>query len=66
MPLLVVQGANDPRVLQAESDEIVAAVRANDVPVEYLLFDDEGHGFTKRANRIAASEAFVDFLNSNL
>lgn len=66
VPLLVVQGANDPRVLQAESDEIVAAVRANDVAVEYVLFDDEGHGFTKRANRIAASEAYVDFLNSNL
>ena len=36
-PLLVVQGANDPRVLQVESDEIVAAVRANDVPVEYVV-----------------------------
>lgn len=66
VPLLVVQGANDPRVLQVESDEIVAAVRANDVPVEYVLFDDEGHGFTKRVNRITASEAYVGFLDEHL
>ena len=65
-PLLVVQGANDPRVLQVESDEIVAAVRANDVPVEYVLFPDEGHGFTKRENKIAASEAYVSFLDTHL
>ena len=62
-PLLVIQGANDPRVLQVESDELVAAVRANEVPVEYIVFPDEGHGFTKKANRITASEAFVQFLN---
>jgi dipeptidyl aminopeptidase/acylaminoacyl peptidase len=65
-PLLVVQGANDPRVLQVESDEIVAAVRANEVPVEYVLFDDEGHGFSKRENRIAASEAYLRFLDQYL
>lgn len=65
-PLLVVQGANDPRVLQVESDEIVEAVRANEVPVEYVLFDDEGHGFTKRENRIEASEAYVSFLEKHL
>jgi dipeptidyl aminopeptidase/acylaminoacyl peptidase len=65
-PLLVVQGANDPRVLQAESDEIVEAVRANGVPVEYVLFPDEGHGFTKRENRISASEAYVSFLDEHL
>jgi dipeptidyl aminopeptidase/acylaminoacyl peptidase len=66
VPLLVVQGANDPRVLQVESDEIVAAVRAKGVPVEYVVFPDEGHGFTQRANRIAASNAFVDFLGEYL
>jgi len=66
VPLLVVQGANDPRLLQAESDEIVAAVRANEVPVEYLLFDDEGHGFTKRDNRIESSNTWVNFLNTHL
>ena len=62
-PLLVVQGANDPRVLQVESDELVAAVQANEVPVEYLVFPDEGHGFRKRDNRITASEAYVKFLD---
>jgi dipeptidyl aminopeptidase/acylaminoacyl peptidase len=66
VPLLVVQGANDPRVLQAESDEIVAAVRGNGVPVEYVLFSDEGHGFTKRENRIKASDAYVSFLDKQL
>lgn len=65
-PLLVVQGANDPRVLQAESDEIVAKVRANKVPVEYVLFKDEGHGFRKRVNRIKASESYLKFLDKHL
>ena len=65
-PLLVVQGANDPRVLQAESDEIVEAVRKNGVPVEYIVFPDEGHGFRKRENRITASEAYVKFLDKHL
>lgn len=65
-PLLVVQGANDPRVLQVESDELVAAVKANEVPVEYLLFPDEGHGFRNKENRIAASEAYAKFLNTYL
>jgi dipeptidyl aminopeptidase/acylaminoacyl peptidase len=65
-PLLVVQGANDPRVLQVESDELVAAVKANGVSVDYVVFPDEGHGFTKKANQIAASEAFVTFLDRHL
>lgn len=65
-PLLVVQGANDPRVLQVESDEIIAAVRKNGVAVEYLLFPDEGHGFTKRGNKIKASDAYVTFLDKYL
>ncbi|MGB5335895.1 MAG: alpha/beta fold hydrolase [Woeseiaceae bacterium] len=65
-PLLVVQGANDPRVLQVESDELVAAVQANEVPVEYVVFPDEGHGFRKRQNRITASEAYLEFLNRYL
>ena len=63
-PLLVVQGANDPRVLQVESDEMVAAVRANNVPVEYIVFPDEGHGFRKRDNRVAAQEAYLRFLDT--
>ena len=65
-PLLVIQGANDPRVLQAESDELVEAVRKTGVPVEYVLFPDEGHGFRKKANRIAASNAYVEFLSLHL
>ena len=65
-PLLVVQGANDPRVLQVESDEIVAAVKENGVPVEYLVFADEGHGFEKKQNRVAASEAYLTFLQAHL
>jgi dipeptidyl aminopeptidase/acylaminoacyl peptidase len=65
-PLLVVQGKNDPRVLKIESDEIVAAVKRNGVPVEYLVFDDEGHGFQKQSNRIAAQEASLKFLDTYL
>jgi len=65
-PLLVVQGVNDPRVLKVESDEIVEAVKKNQVPVEYLVFPDEGHGFEKKQNRIAASEAFLEFLQAHL
>ncbi|MFN3213854.1 MAG: S9 family peptidase [Henriciella sp.] len=62
-PMLVVQGANDPRVLQVESDELVAAIRENGVYVEYVLFPDEGHGFLRKENRITASEAYVAFLD---
>ena len=48
----MLQGANDPRVIKAESDDIVAAVKKNGVPVEYVVFPDEGHGFTKKKNQI--------------
>jgi dipeptidyl aminopeptidase/acylaminoacyl peptidase len=65
-PLLVLQGANDRRVLAAESDEMVAAVRARGVPVEYLLFADEGHGFAKRDNRMRGYRAMLDFLTRHL
>ena len=65
-PMLVVQGANDPRVLQIESDELVEKVRANGTPVEYVLFEDEGHGFRKRQNRITAAEAYLKFLETYL
>ncbi|MAR02233.1 MAG: S9 family peptidase [Oceanospirillaceae bacterium] len=63
VPLMVIQGANDPRVLKVESDEIVAAVESNGVPVTYVVFDDEGHGFTKKENRIEASDAYLEFLD---
>ncbi len=65
-PLFVVQGANDPRVLQIESDEIVEAVRTNGVPVEYVIFPDEGHGFRKRENRITSANRIVAFLDTHL
>ncbi|UCD64571.1 MAG: prolyl oligopeptidase family serine peptidase [Candidatus Zixiibacteriota bacterium] len=65
-PLMVLQGANDPRVIQPESDDIVAAVRNNDVPVEYMIFVDEGHGFLKKDNRIKGFKAVLDFLDTHL
>ena len=61
-PLLIGQGANDPRVKQAESDQIVAAMRAKGLPVTYVLYPDEGHGFAVPENRIsffAIAEAFL-------
>lgn len=65
-PLLVLQGSNDPRVLQVESDEIVAGARKNGQPVEYVLFPDEGHGFMKKANQMKAAEVTLDFLEKHL
>ncbi|REJ85378.1 MAG: S9 family peptidase [Acidobacteria bacterium] len=65
-PLLVVQGANDPRVLPRESEDLVAAARANGTPVEYVVFEDEGHGFRNKDNRIAAQNAYLDFLAEHL
>ena len=65
-PLMVLQGANDPRVLKAESDDIVAAVKKNNVPVEYIVFADEGHGFTKRKNQIDGYSAVLKFLDTHL
>jgi len=65
-PLMVLQGANDPRVLKVESDEIVAAVRRNGVPVEYIVFDDEGHGFMKKRNREEGYQAILHFLDTYL
>ena len=66
VPLMVLQGANDPRVLKVESDEIVAAARKNGVPVEYIVFPDEGHGFVKKANEIRGYTAILTFLDSYL
>ncbi|MBR9915345.1 MAG: S9 family peptidase [Algicola sp.] len=65
-PLIVLQGAQDPRVLQVESDEIVQGVRKNGVPVEYVLFEDEGHGFVKKANQIEAYSRILKFLDTHL
>jgi dipeptidyl aminopeptidase/acylaminoacyl peptidase len=65
-PLLVLQGANDPRVLPQESRDIVAQVRAHGVPVQYVEFPDEGHGFRKRANQILAYRTILQFLDQYL
>ncbi|HEY3173273.1 MAG TPA: prolyl oligopeptidase family serine peptidase [Thermoanaerobaculia bacterium] len=65
-PLLVLQGANDPRVIKPESDDIVAAVKKNGVPVEYIVFPDEGHGFTKKKNQIEGYGAILKFLDKYL
>ena len=62
-PLMVLQGANDPRVIKPESDDIVAAVKKNNVPVEYIVFPDEGHGFAKKANQIKGYGAMLAFLD---
>ena len=66
VPLMVLQGANDPRVLQVESDEIVAGARKNGVPVEYVVFPDEGHGFLKNENKIKGYTAVIAFLDKYL
>jgi dipeptidyl aminopeptidase/acylaminoacyl peptidase len=65
-PLMVLQGANDPRVLKVESDEVVAAVKKNGVPVEYIVFPDEGHGFTKKKNQIEGYTAVLRFLDEHV
>lgn len=81
-PLLIGQGANDPRVKQAESDQIVEAMQEKQIPVTYVLYPDEGHGFARPENSLsffAVAEAFLssvlegryepignDFRNSSL
>jgi len=65
-PLLVFQGSNDVRVLPIESDEIVAGVKKNGVPVEYILYPDEGHGFQKKENQITTTKTTLAFLEKYL
>ncbi len=65
-PLMVLQGANDPRVLKKESDEVVETVKKNGVPVEYIVFPDEGHGFIKKENEIKGYGQILLFLNKYL
>jgi len=65
-PLLIIQGAHDPRVKKAESDQIVDALRAKGKPVTYLLANDEGHGFAKPINKLAMYTAVEDFLAEHL
>ena len=65
-PLMVVQGANDPRVTKVESDQIVAALEARGVEVEYMVKDDEGHGFANPENRLDLYRAMERFFAEHL
>lgn len=65
-PLLVAQGANDPRVKKAESDQMVEALRARGVEVEYMVKDDEGHGFSNQENKFQFNRAMELFLSQHL
>jgi dipeptidyl aminopeptidase/acylaminoacyl peptidase len=64
--MLIAQGANDPRVKQAESEQIVAAMKAKGIDHKYLLFEDEGHGFVKPENRLRFYTAAEQFLAKHL
>ena len=65
-PLFVIQGANDPRVVQGESDQIVDLLRQRGIDVRYDVYPDEGHGFTKRANELKALEDTATFMEQHL
>jgi dipeptidyl aminopeptidase/acylaminoacyl peptidase len=66
IPMLIAQGGNDPRVTQAEAEQIVDAMKAKGVDHEYLLFEDEGHGFVKPENRLKFFEVAEAFLANHL
>ncbi len=66
IPILIAQGANDPRVKQAESEQIVEAMKSKGIPYEYMLFPDEGHGFAKPENRLKFYAAAEKFLATHL
>ncbi len=66
IPMLIAHGANDPRVKQAESEQIVNALRSKNIPVEYILFHDEGHGFVNPDNRLKFYAAVEAFLSKHL
>jgi dipeptidyl aminopeptidase/acylaminoacyl peptidase len=59
---MVIHGANDPRVPLSEAEQMVAALEARGVPVEFLVFDDEGHGVVKLKNKLVAFPAVIGFL----
>jgi dipeptidyl aminopeptidase/acylaminoacyl peptidase len=64
--LLVIQGANDPRVVKNESDQIVERLRSRSIDAEYMIFEDEGHGFTKYSNLVKALKRSAEFLVEKL
>jgi dipeptidyl aminopeptidase/acylaminoacyl peptidase len=66
VPLFVAQGANDPRVKKAESDQIVEAVKKNGIEVQYMVKDNEGHGFRNQENRFEFYRAIEDFFAKHL
>ncbi len=65
-PLLIIQGANDPRVLPAESEQVVDRLRGLEREVEYIVFDDEGHAFLKRENELRGQRATAEWLERHL
>ena len=65
-PLFVAQGANDPRVKQAESDQIVEALESKGIDVQYMLKENEGHGFRNEENRMEFYNAMIEFLNKHM
>ena len=65
-PLLVIQGAKDPRVVKGESDQLVDKLQSLGREVEYVVFEDEGHGFTKRQNEVKAMKLSADWLERHL
>lgn len=65
-PLFVIQGKNDPRVPYTEAEQIVDALRKRNAPVEYRLFDDEGHGIAKLSNRLIVYPLVADFLDRHM
>lgn len=65
-PLLIGQGANDPRVKQSESDQIVSAMQKKGIPVTYVLYPDEGHGFVRPENRLSFNAVVEAFLSEHL
>ncbi|MGM7683362.1 S9 family peptidase [Cytobacillus sp. Hm23] len=65
-PMLVIQGANDPRVVKEESDKIVAVLKEKGREVEYLVLEDEGHGFSKKENEVIVYRAICEFFNKYL
>src|SRR5699024_1913801 len=64
-PMLVIQGAHDPRVVKEESDQIVEKLRNAESEVEYIIIDDEGHGFSKKENEILVYKSMLEFLNEH-
>ena len=65
-PLVVIQGRNDPRVLEAESRDVVENLRAHGVDVDYLVFEDEGHDVIKFKNKVVCYTKIVEFFKKHL